>query len=110
MDWADLVLSRAPDGALVGLVVIAIVAVWKGWLVPRATVDQLEEATERIEGIQAERLADSLRRESEWKAAWMAEKARSDLQADQLGDLLELARTTDAFIRGVHRVAGGGAQ
>jgi hypothetical protein len=35
----------------------------------------------------------------------MAEKARADLQADQLGDLMELAKTTDAFIREMRTVA-----
>ena len=32
MDWLDFTLARAPDGALVSLVVLAIVAVWRGWL------------------------------------------------------------------------------
>jgi len=105
VDWLDFTLARAPDGALVSLVVLAIVAVWRGWLVPKATVSELARATDKVEEVQAQRLSDSVTRESEWKAAWMAEKARADLQADQLGDLMELARTTDAFIRELRTVA-----
>lgn len=100
-----MVFDFAPGVGLAGLVTFAVLAVWRGWLVPRRTVDELARATDRVEAVQAQRLSDSVTRESEWKAAWMAEKARADLQADQLGDLMELAKTTDAFIRELRQVA-----
>lgn len=106
----DLLFRNAPGGALVALIVFAVLAVWRGWLVPKSTVDKLDEAVARVEAVQEKRLAESVARESEWKAAWLAsEKARA-LQADQIGDLLELAKTTDAFIRGLRQVAGGDAR
>jgi hypothetical protein len=103
----ELIGSHLDSGALVSLVVLAVLAVWRGWLVPKATVDQLAQATERIEAVQAQRLADSQTRENEWRTAWMNEKARGDLQADQIGELLELARTTEAALRALKTTAGG---
>lgn len=105
--WEGLILQNAPGGALVALITLAVLAVWRGWLVPRVTVEQLAQATIRIEGVQAQRLADSQQREEEWRAAWNTERARGDLQADQIGELLELARTTDASLRGLKTATGG---
>lgn len=105
--WEDLILRNAPGGALVALITLAVLAVWRGWLVPRATVDQFAQATTKVEEVQAQRLADSQQREKEWQAAWNTERARGDLQADQIGELLELARTTDASLRGLKAATGG---
>lgn len=97
----------APSGALVTLIVFAVLAVWRGWLVPKATVDQLTSANDRVAAVQAERLTDSKKREEEWRAAWTAERARGDLQERQIDELLELARTTDAALRGLKTAARG---
>jgi hypothetical protein len=103
----DLVGVGIDGGALVSLVAVAILAVWRGWLVPRVTLDRMEQATARVESVQAQRLADSQEREHEWREAWLKEKARGDLQADQISELLELARTTDAALRALKTTAGG---
>jgi hypothetical protein len=103
----DLFFNTAPGGALVSLIVFAVLAVWRGWLVPRGTLDRIAIETAKVEAVQAQRLADSQGREEEWRAAWTAERARGDLQADQIGELLELARTTDASLRGMRTAARG---
>lgn len=106
----ELIFRNAPGGALVGLIGLAIIAVWRGWLVPKMTVDQLAAATTRVETVQSERLVDSRARESELWGAWNAERARGDLQARQIDELLELARTTDAALRALKTTAGGRAR
>lgn len=105
--WTDLVLPNVPGGALVSLIGLAIVAVWRGWLVPKITVDTLAAATARVEAVQAERLNDAQERQRELWAAWNAERARGDLQARQIDELLELARTTDVALRALKTTAGG---
>jgi hypothetical protein len=105
---ADLIGRSAPGGALVMLIVFAVLAVWRGYLVPKSTVDKMDATVIRVETVQEKRLAESLTREQEWKAAWMASEQARQLQTSQLADLLELARTTDAFIRGLRQVTEGG--
>jgi hypothetical protein len=97
----------APSGALVTLIAFAVLAVYRGWLVPKATVDQITAANDRVAAVQSERLDDSRSREEEWRAAWTAERARGDLQEKQIDELLELARTTDAALRGLKTAAKG---
>ncbi len=103
----ELILRSAPSGALVMLIVFAVLAVWRGWLVPRGTVDEIVSANDRVAAVQAERLVDSKAREEEWRAAWTAERARGQLQDRQIDELLELARTTDAALRGLKTAAKG---
>lgn len=106
-ELGPLLFRNAPGGALVTLIVFAVLAVWRGWLVPKTTVDKLDAALARVEAVQEKRLAESIAREQEWKAAWMAAEQARQLSADQVGDLLELAKTTDAFIRTLPRSPGG---
>ena len=103
----QLISHFGPGGGLVALIAAAVLAVIRGWLVPKRTVDQLAEATARVEAVQAQRLADSVARESEWKAAWQAADEARRVQAEQLRELLELGRTMDAFIRSLRSVTGG---
>jgi hypothetical protein len=109
MDGLEGLISANAGGwaAFVTLVVSLVTAVSRGWLVPRRTVELVDAAAQRTATVQAERLADSREREIEWKGAWMSEKARGDLQADQIGDLLEQGRTTLAAIESLKRVATG---
>lgn len=108
MDFTALVNPDAGGWAAFVVMVVSIVtSVARGWLVPRRTVDALAAATAKVEAVQAERLADSRAETAEWRGAWTTEKARGDLQADQLGDLLELARTTATALEGLKRAARG---
>lgn len=85
------------------LVVGLFTAVWRGWLVPRPTVDRLEKSWEQVCGSAAERLAESIEREREWRASWMTSEERGRVRDEQVADLLELARTTDALVRALPR-------
>jgi DNA-binding GntR family transcriptional regulator len=102
----SIIFRNAPGGALVALIVFAVIAVWRGWLVPKTTVDRLDQAVARVEAVQEKRLAESVARETEWRSAWVAAEHARRLQAEQIGDLLELAKTTDAFIRGLRDRTG----
>lgn len=105
-DVAALAFRFAPGGGLIGLVTLAVLAVWRGWLVPRGTLDVLNaSAAERIAQYK-ERLEESKTREHEWKAAYDASEEARRVQAGQLSELLELAKATDAFMRALPR--GGG--
>jgi DNA-binding GntR family transcriptional regulator len=103
----ELLLRNTPGGALAALIIFAVVAVWRGWLVPRSTLRTLDTTRGYVEAVQEKRLAESVAREQEWKAAWLAAEQARQLQAAQIGDLLELAKTTDAFIRGLRTVTKG---
>lgn len=99
-----LALRNLDGGAFIGLVALLATAMWRGWLVPRPTVVQLLEAREVVIAAQSERLAESLEREREWRAAWMTSEERGRVRDAQTGDLLEMARTTDALVRALPRV------
>lgn len=91
-DTLDLVRAAAPSAALVTLITTAVLAVWRGWLVPRRTVDVLIE-------VQAERLAEARARELEWRAAWQTcEQARSLLD-EHVSDVVDSLRTVEALVR-----------
>ena len=82
-----------PQGiGVVGVVVLVGWLVWSGRLVPRSTYDKLEALYVRqIEDIDHDR--------TEWRAAHrISESARAEA-VGQVHELLEHARTTDAFIR-----------
>jgi hypothetical protein len=87
------------------MLLVGLRGLWRGGRGPSGTLDRIEQETAKVESVQAQRLADSQAREEEWRAAWNAERARGDLQANQIGELLELARTTDASLRGLKTVA-----
>lgn len=68
-----------------GLLGLAVLSVLSGWLVPRRT------------------LTDQQKQAEHWRTAWEnAEKARAE-QADQIHELTELARTTNAAIAALPR-------
>lgn len=86
-----------PEALLQGISTVGVVVlfgwlVWSGRLVPRTTVDKLEALYVRqIEDIDHDR--------TEWRAAHrISESARAEA-VGQVHELLEHARTTDAFIR-----------
>ena len=80
------------QGGAAGVLLVAIWLVLTGRIVGTKTVDRFVAAAER--------------RESAWQTAYLkAEEARS-LQAQQIAELLDLARTTDAVIRALPRPRG----
>lgn len=91
----------APDSALVGLVVFGVLAIGRGWLVPRRSIDQLLH-------VQGERLAEARQREQEWRAAWEASEEARRIEAEHSGDVLEGLRTVEALVRALPPAARGG--
>jgi hypothetical protein len=53
-------------------------------------------------------LEQANRRGDDWKAAFDAADARNDAQQEQIGELLELARTSNALIQALHQTAQRG--
>lgn len=95
MIWGDF---SATDLSAAGLVAIAVLMVFLGLLIPRWVFTQLR--TDRDT-----RLAEAREEIGDWKSAYQtAEEARA-LQAQQLGELQELAKTTDQFIRSLQIAA-----
>lgn len=81
-------LAKVSAPSLVALVVLMILL---GRLIPSRTLDR---------EIEAER-----RRADDYKAAWEASDARGDAQAEQIAELVELARTTSALVQALYQTA-----
>lgn len=82
---SELIQIPAESLTLGGLLGLAVLAVLAGWLVPRRT------------------LTDQQRQAEHWRTAYEnSEKARAE-QADQIRELSELARTTNAMIAALPR-------
>ncbi len=94
---ADDLISGLPNGVLTnlsaaGILAMTVLGILRGWLVPRKV---LEEARADREA----RLSDMRAQVDDWKAAFQAADARATVLAGQVGELLELARATDEFVR-----------
>lgn len=77
---------------LLGVVGAGLYGLLRGRLVPAVTLDILEAQWQA-------RLAESHQREQDWKTAYeRAEEARA-VSTQQLGELMVLARTTEALLR-----------
>jgi hypothetical protein len=82
----------AAVSGLVGIVLAGLYGLLRGRLVPAVTLQTLEAQWQA-------RLAESHQREQDWKTAYQrAEEARA-VTSQQLGELMILARTMDAFLR-----------
>lgn len=82
-----------PSSALVALVFLSVVAIIRGWLVPRRSVDQLLS-------VQAERLAETREREIEWRKAALQFEAQGDATLEALRTLEALVRSIPPLPRG----------
>lgn len=96
MDWVQLPVVQL--GAF-GVLLAVGWMVFTGVLVPRRIHEErLADRDTRV----AEKAAEA----TEYKAAWLAsEKARHE-QDNQMGELMEYARTTDAIIRSLASTEG----
>ena len=77
LPWGTLLAGGGP-WAIIALAVISII---RGWLVPSATVTLL------------------MQRADEWRMAWEKSEEARRVQAEQVAQLLEFARTADAVFR-----------
>lgn len=84
------------QGGAATLLAFTVLAVLVGKLYPVHTVDRIDKAHEL-------RLSQERSRGDEWKAFGEAQGARNELLAEQLAELTEVARTTNALIEGLRR-------
>lgn len=82
-------------GVLVG---IAVLLLFTGQLIPRWVVTQIRKNCEA-------QLKSAQQETADWKAAYQAVNAAREVQGHQLDDLLDAAKTTDAFIRSLPAAA-----
>jgi hypothetical protein len=74
-----------------GLVTLAVLSLIRGWLVPKLIQD-------RIEVLYAERLSDRDKRIAELAAAYATVDRRNDMLAEQIRELTEGIRTSNAVV------------
>lgn len=91
--------SLTPLGLLCLVLAFPYLQLARGRLVPKSSVDRLEAILSReIEDISHDR--------GEWRAAHRISEAARAEAVGQVQELLEHARTTDAFIRSLPRPKG----
>lgn len=84
------------QGGAASILALTVLWVLLGKLYPVRTVDRIDKS-------HAERLAQETVRGNEWKAFGEAQGARNELLAEQLAELTEVARTTNALIEGLRQ-------
>lgn len=84
--------------SLSGLLGLAILLVLLGGLIPRYVVNQIRADRDT-------RLAEAREEITNWRSAYQTSEEARSLQSQQLGELLEQGRTTDAFIRSLQVAA-----
>lgn len=88
----------ATDLSAAGLVAIAVLLLFLGGLIPRWVFTQMKKDRD-------DRLAEAKEENTDlWAALRTSEEAR-ELQAKQLGELLELSKAMDQFIRSLQLAA-----
>lgn len=87
----------------VGTLLLVVVLILFGLLVPRKVVKDMRDDRDA-------RLVEARVETSNWQKAYQASDQARELQAEQLKNLLELARTTDQFIRTLQRAATSSAK
>lgn len=89
------------QGGAATLLAAAVLGVMRGWLVPGSSVDKMLT-------LHGERLAEERARGDEWKAIATTAIAAAAEKDRQLEQLLEVGRTTNAFLDGLKRSATTG--
>ena len=84
--------AAGPWALLFGVLVAGLHAILRGTLVPAAQVDRLTAAWEA-------RLDESHQREQDWRTAYERSEAAREVASAQLGELMTLARTTEALLK-----------
>jgi hypothetical protein len=84
------------QGGAAGILAFVVLAVLLGKLHPDRTLDRIEKVHEK-------QLANEKARGDEWRARGDAQEQRNDILAQQLAELLEVGRTTNALIEGLRK-------
>lgn len=82
------------QGGAAGVLLIVVMAIVTGRLVPRRSLEDVRADRDA-------RIAEEKARGDEWRAAAQTQDARNDVLTQQVGQLLEAARTTNALIEGL---------
>ncbi len=86
------------QGGAAAVLLFAVLAIFSGLLVPARWLDRMLEVNEK-------RLGDANARGDEWRATAKSEEERNRLLTEQMNELLEVGRTTNALIEGLKRAA-----
>lgn len=86
------------QGGAVGVLILVVLAIITGRLVPRRSVDDVRADRDA-------RLAEARARGDEWRAAAQTQDARNDLLSEQVAQLLDATRTTNALIEGLRKAS-----
>lgn len=84
--------ALTPLSALCLVLALPYLQMARGRLHPQSTID-------RMQADHAREVADIVHDRNEWRAAHRISETARQVAADQVDELLEHARTTDAFIR-----------
>lgn len=88
--------DQLPFGALLTL---AVISIFKGWLVPRGVVTDLRtDRDARLTEVAGER--------DDWKEAYLVEREAGSKKDDQIEELFELARTSAHALKSLPVVEG----
>jgi len=88
------------------LVAMGILAIFRGWLVPRRVLDALVKASADRVSDAGERVTSADKTAAEWKDAYLAEAKINDVQARQITQLLDASRATQAVIAAIPKAMG----
>lgn len=95
MDFASI--PWAQGGAVVVLAAVAWL-IYTGKLMPVSSVEKLTALLEQ-------RVTEKTTEAAEWKAAWESAEAGQRESTAQMGELLEMARTSTQFIQSLQSIA-----
>lgn len=91
MDWVSLPFVQL--GA-VGVVFAGVWLVFTGRLIARSTYNSLKE-------VHVEAIARLQEENKEWKEAWRTSEATKEVMTNQLRELIEVGKTTEALVRSI---------
>ena len=86
------------QGGAVTVLILAVIGILTGRIVPGRTVDRLDK-------VYSDQLEKEKARGDEWRAAAQAQDTRNDLLSQQVAQLLDAARTTNALIEGLKQAS-----
>lgn len=95
MNWEGF---SATDLSAAGLLSLAVLLILLGGLIPRYVVNQIRQDRDA-------RLAEAREETNNWRAAYRAAEESRSLLSQQVGELQELGKTTDQFIRSLQVAA-----
>lgn len=105
MTWGEFDFGQLSLGSILGLTILAVI---RGWLVPRRVLtDRVADAEGRVKDAHDER--DRIQKDSnDWRDAYLAERRVNDTLSRQITDLIEANQTAHNVVRALGSVAGNG--